>query len=242
MWSGGLSLVDIEKAKLMAARVALSHVTSNMVLGVGTGSTVAYFVKLLAEKSLKESLRVEIVPTSYQSMHLAIKNGLRVTTLDEHPELDLAIDGADEIDQKLNLIKGRGAALTKEKVVASSAKEFVVIADSTKFVKTLGEKHPVPVEVMPFAWKTVLRQLERLGGEPVLREAKDGKDGPVVTDNGNLIIDVKFHSIQNPEEVEAKIKLVPGVVEVGLFTSLASIAYIGYEDRVEKLTRASAIS
>lgn len=222
--------------KLKAAEAALKEVADGQVLGIGTGSTVAIFIGLLGRKVKEEGLDILCVPTSYQSAYLAVENGLRLTSLDEHPTLDLAVDGADEVDPDLNLIKGGGAALTKEKVVDSSAKRFVVIADSTKLVERLG-KFPLPVEVLPFARSKVLRALAGMGCVPKLRDGGDRKDGPLVTDNGNFIVDAAFGGILDPKALEIEIKRVPGVVEVGLFVGLAHCAYLGDVSGVRILSR-----
>lgn len=222
--------------KLKAAEAALKEVADGQVLGIGTGSTVAIFIGLLGRKVKEEGWDLLCVPTSYQSAYLAVENGLRLTTLDEHPTLDLAIDGADEVDPDLNLIKGGGAALTKEKVVDSSAKRFVVIADSTKLVERLG-KFPLPVEVLPFARMKVLRVLAGMGCGPKLRDGGDRKDGPLVTDNGNFIVDAAFGEIRDPKALEIEIKRVPGVVEVGLFVGLAHCAYLGDASGVRIISR-----
>lgn len=225
------------EGKRMAARAALGEVNDGQVLGIGTGSTVAIFIDMLAERIREERMSVLCVPTSYQSAHLAIEKGLRLTTLEEHPNLDLAVDGADEVDRGLNLIKGGGAALTREKIVDSAAKRFVVIADRSKLVERLGTRAPVPVEVIPMSWRRVAQMVRILGGEARLRDGGDRKDGPVVTDNGNFILDIKFGEISDPRALEFELKRIPGVVEVGLFVNLASVAYIGSDYGVEKIER-----
>ncbi|MEJ5293041.1 MAG: ribose-5-phosphate isomerase RpiA [Candidatus Methanosuratincola sp.] len=225
----------VSVGKLRAAEAALGEVSDGQVLGIGTGSTVAIFAGLLGKKVREEGWDVLCVPTSYQSAYLAVENGLRLTSLDEHPVLDLAVDGADEVDPDLNLIKGGGAALTKEKVVDSSAKRFVVIADRTKLVERLG-KFPLPVEVLPFARRKVLSALAEMGSDPRLRDGGDRKDGPLVTDNGNFIVDAAFGEIRDPRGLELEIKRIPGVVEVGLFVGLAHCAYIGDDSGVKLLS------
>lgn len=225
------------EGKKRAAQAALSEVRDGQILGIGTGSTVAIFIEMLAERIEKEGLKVLCVPTSYQSAYLAMEKGLRLTTLEEHPILDLAVDGADEVDNKLNLIKGGGAALTREKIVDSAAKRFIVIADEGKLVERLGVKTPVPVEVIPMAWRTVANSVRILGGDPRLRDGGDRKDGPLVTDNGNFILDIKFDEINDPRALEFELKRIPGVVEVGLFVNLANAAYIGSEKGVKKIER-----
>jgi ribose 5-phosphate isomerase A len=159
-----------------------------------------------------------------------------LTTLDERPKLDLTIDGADQVDKELNLIKGMGGALMREKIVASAAKQFVVVADETKLVEKLGTTHPIPVEVLPFALSTVVARMEELGGKAVLREGKR-KVGPVVTDNGNFILDVEFGSVDALDELDVAVKLIPGVLETGLFVGMADVVYLGKQDGVVRLER-----
>jgi ribose 5-phosphate isomerase A len=202
---------------------------------LGSGSTAAYAIEALGERVKREKLSLLAVPTSYQAFLLAVKCGIAVTTLDEHPVIDVTIDGADQIDAKLTLIKGMGAALAREKIVASVSKQNIIIADESKKVQVLGEKgHPVPVEVLPFAIATVKRRIKAVGGKAVLREGK-GKLGPVITDNGNAIIDASFGPIGNAAELEKRLKMIPGVVETGLFVGLADIAYVGTASAVEKI-------
>lgn len=223
--------------KRKAAEAALKEVKNSQVLGLGTGSTVAIFIELLGEKIRKEGWNVLGVPTSYQSAYLATENGIQLTTLDEHPVLDLAVDGADELDRRLNLIKGGGAALTKEKIVDSSAKRFVVIADGSKLVEKLGIKTSVPIEVLPVARKTVAKRISLLGGKPKLRDGGNRKDGPLITDNGNFVIDADFGAIDDPQALEFVLKRIPGVVEAGLFINLAHTAYLGTDKGVRRLDR-----
>jgi ribose 5-phosphate isomerase A len=226
-----------EAAKRKAALAAIKHVKDDFVVGLGSGSTAAYAIEALGEKMKREKLSLLAVPTSYQAFLLAVNCGIAVTTLDEHPVIDVTIDGADQIDAKLNLIKGMGAALAREKIVASASKMNIIIADESKKVRVLGEKgHPVPVEVLPFAITTVKRRIEAVGGKAVLREGK-GKLGPVITDNGNAVIDASFGPIGNATELEKKLKMIPGVVETGLFIGLADIAYVGTASAVEKIER-----
>jgi ribose 5-phosphate isomerase A len=225
----------VEELKRKAALEAVKHVKNGFVVGLGSGSTAAYAIEALGERIKRKSLSVLGVPTSYQAFLLAVKHGIAVTTLEEHPEINVTIDGADQIDAKLNLIKGMGGALAREKIVASASKQNIIIADESKKVKALGENgHPVPVEVLPFAVSIVKHKIEALGGKPVLREGK-GKVGPVITDNGNVVIDASFGVIRNAAELELKLKMIPGVVETGLFIGLASTAYIGTPSKVEKI-------
>ncbi len=223
--------------KVKAAEAALSEVKDGMVLGIGTGSTVAIFIEMLGKRAGNGGLRVMGVPTSYQSAYLATEAGIPLTTLDEHPVLDLAVDGTDEVDRELNLIKGGGAALTREKIVDSAAKRFVVIADSSKFVETLGAKFALPIEVMPIARRTAMARIRLLGGEPKLRDGANRKDGPCVSDNGNFIVDAKFKAIGDARALECEIKRIPGVIEAGLFVGMAHTVYLGGEGGVKRIDR-----
>ena len=226
-----------EEAKKKAALEAVKHVKDGFVVGLGSGSTVAYAIEALGERIKRERLSIVGIPTSYQAFLLAVKHGIAVTTLEEHPKINVTIDGADQIDAKLNLIKGMGGALAREKIVASASKQNIIIADESKKVRVLGESgHPVPIEVLPFAISIVKHKIEALGGKPVLREGK-GKVGPVITDNGNAVIDASFGPIDNVAELEKKLKMIPGAVETGLFVGLADIAYIGTSSKVEKIER-----
>jgi len=170
---------------------------------------------------------------SFQAEDLAINSGIKLTTLNQHPHLDLAIDGADQVDANLMVIKGGGAAHTREKVVSCSARHFVIVADESKFVEKLS--WPVPVEVLPFAARLVERRLKEQGGKPVLRLGKM-KDGPVITDNGNFVMDVDFGLIVDPEALAAKISPIPGVVEHGIFDNLDEL-YLAKKGGVEIISR-----
>jgi len=225
----------IEKAKKNAALAAVKHVKDNYVIGLGSGSTAAYAIKEIGNRIKREEIRVSAIPTSYQAFTLAVKHGIPITTLEEHPTLDLTIDGADQIDKELNLIKGMGGALTREKIVAYASKKLVIVADESKEVRFLGENsHPVPIEVLPFAAPIVIRKIREIGGKPILRES-DKKVGPIITDNGNTIIDVVFGLIHEPAELNGKLKLLPGVVETGLFVKMADLVYLGEPSGIKKL-------
>lgn len=222
----------IEQGKKKAAEKAvLDHVKKDMVLGIGSGSTVVYAVQKIAELNKAEDLNLKCIPTSFQSYQLIVQHGLTLASLDRYPEIDLDIDGADEIDKDLNLIKGGGGCLVQEKIIASNSKKLVIIADYRKNSHKLGEnwKRGVPIEVIPLAYVPIMKKLESLGGNPVLRMAV-AKAGPLVTDNGNFIIDADFGIIENPEDLNKKIVMIPGVVDSGLFVQMASVAYIGEKD------------
>jgi ribose 5-phosphate isomerase A len=224
-----------EEAKKQVALEAVKHVEDGFVVGLGSGSTAAYVIQELGRLMRQDGLRVLGVPSSSQALLLAVHSGLPLTTLDEHPVLDLAIDGADEVDKRLDMIKGGGGALTREKIVASAAKQVVIVADETKLVETLGS-FKVPVEVLPFALATVSAGIKKLGGKPFLREAKV-KVGAVVTDNGNYIVDVDFGPIDNAEELNQRLKIIPGLIETGLFIGLADIVYLGKKDGIIRLEK-----
>ena len=228
---------ETEQAKRKAALEAVKHVKDHTIIGLGSGTTIAYAIEAIGEKIKLENLNVKGIPTSYQAFQLAVKHGIPVTTLEEHPVIDITIDGADQVDPNLNLIKGMGAALAREKIVASGSKQNIIVADESKRVKALGEKeHPVPIEVLPFANVHVQRRIEVIGGKAVLREGK-GKLGPVITDNGNVILDAVFGEINDPTVLGIKLKMIPGVLETGLFVGMADIVYFGSSSSVEKVEK-----
>lgn len=215
-----------EKAKKAAALEAVKHIQDGFVLGLGSGTTSAYAIKEIGRRIQEDELGILGVPSSHQASLLALQNGISMTTLDEHPQLDLTIDGVDQVDKNLNLIKGLGGALALEKIVSSVSKINIRIADETKLSEKLGTGHSVPVEILPFAYMVVTARLQKIGGKPVLREG-NGKIGPAITDNGNFILDVNFGPIDAPKELDSKLKSIPGVLETGLFFDMADIVYIG---------------
>lgn len=221
-------------AKRAAGYQAADMIEDGMVVGLGTGSTVYYMIERLAVR-VRGGLRVMGIPTSFQTAIRARESGIPLTTLDDHPVIDIAVDGADEVDPKLRLIKGRGAAHLREKCVAAAAKQFVVVVDEQKVVKKLSAQ--VPVEVLPFAIMPVMARLRGLGCEPVIREAVK-KDGPVITDNGNFVVDCKFADIKNPDKLEASLAAIPGVMESGLFCgfTVKTTIIIGGEKRCKVIT------
>jgi ribose 5-phosphate isomerase A len=220
-----------------AAEAALGEVRGGMKLGLGTGRTAEHFVRLLGER-VRAGLDVIAVATSERTAALAASAGIAMTTLDQEPVLDLAVDGADEIDPQLRLIKGGGGALLREKIVAYAAKRFLVIADEAKFVAHLGA-FPLPVEVVPFGMAATVKAIGRaiakagLTGDTVLRQ---GSGGPYFTDNGNRIVDLHLRHISNPEALAAALAAIPGVVEHGLFIGLASAAIIAGAGGVRRLS------
>ncbi len=210
--------------KQAAGECAAGLAEDGMVVGLGTGSTTAYAIKEIGRR-VAEGLDILGVPTSYQSAFLAAENGIPLTTLDEHPELDLDIDGADQL-AGFTVIKGGGAAHTREKIVALSSRKFVVVADESKCSDILS--HPVPLEVLPFALKLAMKEVSKLGGKAELRMGVT-KDGPVISDNGNFIIDVDFGKIDDPSSLGDKLSQCCGIVEHGIFTGVNAV-YIGKKD------------
>ena len=213
--------------KELVGTQAAELVQSGMTIGIGTGTTMEWMIKALGKK-VNSGLEIRAVSTSQASKELAEQLNIPLIELNDAAKIQLAIDGADEIDPQLQLIKGGGGALFQEKMVAAAAEEFVVIADHTKLVTQLGG-YPLPVEVMIFNWKQVEKQLAKLIGKPQqLRLKKDG--APFVTDHGNYIIDISFGSIDNPDALNQVLHDIPGVIETGLFLGMAGKALIGYPD------------
>ena len=217
----------VKTMKQEVGKAAAARVKSDSIVGLGSGSTAAYAIEYIGDRLAKGEIKNVVgVPTSFQSEVLAKKFNIPLVTLDAIDHIDVAIDGADEVDPDKNLIKGGGAAHTREKVVDSLAKEFIVVVDEGKLVDKLGSTFLLPVEVIPMAVAPVTRSLEKLGGKPELRMGVK-KAGPVVTDQGNLVIDVKFDHIKNPAEMEKEINNLPGVLENGIFVGVADIIMVG---------------
>ncbi len=223
---------NAEEMKKLAGEKAAEYVQGGMIVGLGTGSTVYYTIMKLGELVRTSELNIVGIPTSIATEKLATEQGIMLGTLENYPKIDLTIDGADEVDQNLNLIKGMGGALLREKVVAMVSKRVIIIADGSKEVKVLGTKSALPVEILPFALAAVKPKLEELCIEAILRE-KDGQT--FVSDNGNNIIDCKFDAIAKPEELESRLNNIPGVVENGLFLGLANLAILGTTDGLKIL-------
>jgi ribose 5-phosphate isomerase A len=224
-------------AKRRVAAKAVEEVKSDMVLGLGSGSTATEFIRALAEKLADDELTdLKGVPTSYQAAQEAVKAKIPLTTLDEYPELDLGFDGADQLDYNLDAIKGGGAALLREKIVASCCKRYLLVADESKMTKVLGTRHPLHLEVHPMALTPVIKKLEKMGAEPVLRQAT-GKLGPVITENGNNIIDADFGPIEDPLALDERLHKIQGLIETGLFLGYAQVAYVGTSETVLTLKR-----
>lgn len=217
----------VKVMKQEVGKAAAARVQSGMIVGLGTGSTTAYMIQYLGERLKSGELQdIKGIPTSFQASVLAKQYGIPLTTLDEVDRIDIAIDGADEVDPQFNLIKGGGAAHTREKIVDALAEEFVVVVDSSKLVDRLGSTFAVPVEVIPMAMTPVMQAIEKLGGKPELRMGVK-KVGPVITDQGNFVIDVKFDTIDNPAELEKTLNNIPGVLENGLFVGVTDVVLVG---------------
>jgi len=231
--------MDAKAMKVEAARAALAHVEDGMRLGIGTGSTAEEFVRLLAER-VAGGLSVIGVPTSERTAALCVQLGVPLSTLDETPELDLTIDGADEVDSQLSLIKGGGGALLREKIVASASARMIVIADASKVVETLG-RFPLPIEVNRFGLKAtelaIARAAGRLGLDGPIKLRMTG-DGPFVTDGGHLILDASFGRIPDARALSVELHAIPGVVEHGLFLGLADLAVIAGSEGIRELSAA----
>jgi ribose 5-phosphate isomerase A len=215
------------------AEAALEEVNSGMRLGLGTGRAAEAFIRRLGER-VKGGLELSCVATSIRSETLARSLGIAVTTLDELPALDVAFDGADEVSPTLDLTKGLGGALLRERVVAHAAARFVVLVTPEKRVERLGSRAPIPIEVVPFALTPVRLALEALGGRPALRETESGER--YLTDNGNALLDTSFAPIERPAELHARIVAIPGVVDTGLFLGMADCVLVGGDAAVDVLT------
>ena len=217
-----------DQEKQAAAREAVKLVEPGSIVGLGSGSTATYAIRFVAER-VRQGLEITAIPTSEKTQQLAGQLGIPLTTLEEHPQIDIDIDGADEIDPHLNLIKGGGGALLREKIIASASKRFVVVAESGKLVPCLG-KFPLPVEVIPFAQPIVKTRIEALGAKVSLRRYAYGN--PYVTDEGHHILDCTFGRIEDPPALARKLDEIPGVVEHGLFIGMAELAVVGKDGGV----------
>ena len=226
---------DINELKRLAAEAAVDAVQSGMIVGLGTGSTAALMVHELGLR-LQDGRLQDIlgIPTSEQSARQARSLGIPLTTLDQQPALDVTIDGADEIDPQLDLIKGLGGSLLREKIVASSSARLIIIGDQRKLVNRLGTRAPLPVEVIPFAQRPVSDFLRALGSRPIIRE----KDGEIfITDEGNIILDCYFAEISDPRQLAQQVKGYPGIVEHGFFLNMATEAIVATATGIEKFAR-----
>jgi ribose 5-phosphate isomerase A len=222
-------------SKKKAAMRAVKHIENGMILGLGSGTTVSFAIKYIGELIASNELYdIFGVPTSIQTAFEAIKAKIPLTSLDEYPQLDLGIDGADQLDVKLNAIKGGGGALMREKIVAAACKEYILIADDSKLTDILGTGKVVPIEIHPFGVTPTLKAVEKLGAKVSLRQSS-GKLGPLVTDNGNYIIDADFGPISDPWWLNRELHALPGIIETGMFLGYAHLAYVGGRGSVKRL-------
>ena len=217
--------------KKMVAYKAAEQIKDGQVVGLGTGSTARYFIEKVGMRIRKEELDILAVPTSYQSLFLARDWEIPITSIMEH-DVDVAVDGADEVDKDFNLLKGGGAAHTQEKIIDYSASEFIVIVDDSKLTDKLDK--PVPVEVIPASSRLVCEELNSMGAEVKIRTS-DAKDGPLITDNGNFIIDADFGPIEDPTSLEYEINNIPGVLENGIFSRGVDRVMVGTRDGIIEL-------
>jgi ribose 5-phosphate isomerase A len=231
----------VEAARDRAALAAAELVETGMIVGLGTGDTSRRFIGCLGQRVKAEGLRVTCVASSDWAAKKGAENGLPIRRLDDLSSIDLAVDGADEVDPRLDLIKGAGGAHTREKIVASAARRFVIVVDESKLVDALGESYAVPVEVVPEALKLVQKKLTALGADPVARPSPGGP-GLWVTDLGNRILDARFPRIPDPKALASAIDAIPGVIEHGLFVGMADLVLVGEVETqvVRRMTRNAA--
>lgn len=223
---------DLDSLKKAAALAAVEYVRDGMVVGLGTGSTAKHMVIALGEK-VRAGMRLRGVPTSEETATLARQAGIILIDTDNRWEIDVAIDGADQVDPAFNLVKGGGGALLKEKIVAASAKQFIVLVDQTKQVPVLGGSFPLPIEIIPFGWGSTAREIEALTKSRVVLRERNG--APFKTEAGNLIVDVHLARIDRPQELEIALNQIPGIVETGLFVGRTDIVIVGRPQGVETL-------
>jgi len=230
--------LEKEDLKKLAGEKAVEYIKDDMIVGLGTGSTVEYTLRKLGQL-VREGLEIQGIPTSVHTQRIAKEENIPLTTLEEHPDIDVTIDGADEVDSNLNLIKGGGGALTREKIIAFNSKKVIIIVDDSKIVKCLGIDFPLPVEVTKFGWTSTKKTLESFGCNVELRKVMG--DEPFITDNGNYILDCEFERIEDPVQMEIDINLIPGVVENGLFIGLVDKVIVGGKQGVLTLEKEKSV-
>ena len=221
---------DLDRLKRAAAVKAVEWIRDGMIVGLGTGSTANYMIMALGEK-VRSGLRLFAVPTSKDTAILAAQSGIALIETDGPWDIDVAVDGADQVDPACNLIKGGGGALLKEKIVAASAKQFIVLVDHTKRVPVLGGAFPLPIEVIPFGWRSTARTIEALTASRVVLRERDGM--PFRTECGHLIVDAHISRIDRPRDLDAALNHIPGVVETGLFVGRTAVLIVGTPGGVE---------
>ncbi|WP_455388137.1 ribose-5-phosphate isomerase RpiA [Petrachloros mirabilis] len=225
-----MSSVDLDALKRATALKAVEYVNDGMIVGLGTGSTAKHMVLALGEK-VKAGMKLRGVATSHETAGLARQSGIVLINSDNRWTIDVAIDGADQVDPCFNLVKGGGGALLKEKIVAASAKQFIVLVDYTKRVPVLGGSFPLPIEVIPFGWGSTAREIEALTNSRVVLRERNG--APFTTEAGNLIVDVHLARIDHPRDLEIALNQIPGVVETGLFVGRTDLLIVGAPDGTE---------
>jgi len=220
----------VEDAKRNAVLKAIQLIKSGWIIGLGSGSTAVYAVAEIATLIKARGFELSVVPTSHQIENLAVAHGMRIRTINEVHFVDYAIDGADQVELRtLNVVKGGGGAMLREKIVDSAARTLAIVVDERKLAQHLGDKQSIPVEVLPFAYKSVQVKITNMGGRARLRESQE-KVGPVITDNGNFILDADFNRIEKPVLLDRRLKMLPGVLETGLFLKMVDCVYVGRKD------------
>lgn len=232
-----MTSVDLDQLKKAAALQAIEFVRAGMVVGLGTGSTSKHMIMALGDK-VRAGMKLRGVPTSQETADLARQAGIPLIDAENRWEIDVAIDGADQVDPHFNLIKGGGGALLKEKIVAASSKQFIVVVDHTKQVPVLGGSFPLPIEVIPFGWGSTAREIEALTGSRVVLRERHGV--PFKTESGNVIVDVHIDRISHPGELEIALNRIPGVVETGIFVGRTNILVVGTPQGVHILHASQA--
>ena len=230
--------MEKEELKKLAGEKAVEYIKDGMIVGLGTGSTAEYSLRKLGEL-VRAGLDIKGIPTSVHTKRIAKEENIPLTTLEENPVIDVTIDGADEVDSNLNLIKGGGGALTREKIIAFNSKKVIIVVDDSKVVKCLGIDFPLPVEVTKFGWPATKKTLEGFGCTVELRKVMN--EEPFITDNGNYILDCEFIRIDNPEELHINLNNIPGVVENGLFIGLVDEVIVGGKQGVLTLDKKESV-
>ena len=230
--------MEKEELKKLAGEKAVDHIQDGMIVGLGTGSTIEYSLKKLG-KLVRNGLKIKGIPTSIHTKRIAIQEQIPLTSLDLYPVIDITIDGADEVDSDLNLIKGGGGALAREKIIAFNSTKVIIVIDDSKVVKALGIDFPLPVEVMKFGWTSTQKTLEELGCNVELRKVMGNE--PYITDNSNYILDCEFERIEEPEQLEIKINNIPGVAENGLFIGLVDEVIVGGKQGILTLGKETVV-
>jgi len=225
----------MNEAKLNAIKEALNYIKDGQIIGLGSGSTIELFIEELMKKINDEGLYLGFVPASSQIYLKLSSLGLRIESLDSYPVLDISFDGADEVDERKFVLKGRGAALFREKIISKYSKKYFILVDESKLSKKIGEKAKVSIEVLPFAVKPVIMKLKSMGAEVQIRMGERIKDGPIITDNGNYILDANFGIIEDPIKLSKEINEIEGVIENGIFYENITEIIIGFKDSVKKI-------